>query len=147
MRRFNHGTCRIQTVLLSLDANPVEQNDGVVDDDARKGDDPDPRHDDPERRPGDDEAPEDTDERQHDREHHGGGEDQAVELRLEILEVARTKAKKIIETGTKGFEPELEKAQQTFKDDIAKDSKEAKQKIDEVVNFVVAKFEERLGKE
>ena len=69
---------------------------------------------------------------------------QAVELRLEILEVARTKAKEIIETGTKGFEPELGKAHQTFKDDIAKDSKEAKQKIDEVVNFVVAKFEERL---
>jgi F0F1-type ATP synthase membrane subunit b/b' len=65
-------------------------------------------------------------------------------LRLEVLETARTKAKEIIETGTKGFEPELEKARQTFKEDIAKDSKEAEQKIEAVVDFVVTKFEERL---
>ena len=71
----------------------------------------------------------------------------AVESRLEILETARAKAKKIIEAGTKDFEPELEQAHQTFKDDIAKDSVQAQQKIDEVADFVVAKFEERLGKE
>ena len=69
---------------------------------------------------------------------------QAVELRLENIEAARTKAKEVIEKGAKDFEPELEKVHQTFKDKMVKDSEQAQQKIDAVVDFVVAKFEERL---
>ncbi len=69
----------------------------------------------------------------------------AVELRLEILETARAKAKEIIEKGAKNFEPELEKVHQTFQNDITEDSERAQKNIDAVVDFVVTKFRERLG--
>jgi vacuolar-type H+-ATPase subunit H len=70
---------------------------------------------------------------------------QAVELRLKLLEETRAKAKAMFETGAKEFEPELENVQQTFKDEIVKDSEQAQKTIDTVVDFVVTKFEERLG--
>ncbi len=72
---------------------------------------------------------------------------EAVELRLEIVEAARSKAKDLFETGVKEFEPELEKVRQRFKEEIAKDTEQAQKAFDDVVAFVVTKFRERLGSE
>jgi vacuolar-type H+-ATPase subunit H len=70
---------------------------------------------------------------------------QIVEVRLKMLEDARTKAKALFETGMRAFEPELETVRQTFKAEIAKDSAQAQKRVDAVVGFVVAKFRERMG--
>jgi vacuolar-type H+-ATPase subunit H len=70
---------------------------------------------------------------------------QAVEQRLKMLEDARTKAKALFETDMQAFEPELETVRQTFKAEIAKDSAQAQKRVDGVVDFVVAKFRERMG--
>ena len=72
---------------------------------------------------------------------------QAVELRMELIESARNEAKKVFEQGVKGFEPELEHVRQTFKEEIAQDSAQAQKTFDDVVDFVVKKFSERLGSE
>ena len=70
---------------------------------------------------------------------------QTVAQRLKMLEDARAKAKTLFETGMRTFEPELETVRQTFKVEMAQDSEQAQKRLDVVVDFVVAKFRERMG--
>ena len=71
----------------------------------------------------------------------------AVELRMELVEAARDKAKKLFEQGAEEFEPELKNVRQNFEAEIARDTERARKVFDEVVDFVVTKFRERLGSE
>ena len=72
---------------------------------------------------------------------------QAVESRMEVVEAARGKAEQMFEQGVKDFEPELENVRQRFENEITEDSAKAQQTFDQVVEFVVTKFQEQLGSE
>ena len=69
---------------------------------------------------------------------------QAVELRMEIVEAARTKSKTLFETGMKDFEPTLTNVRRQFQADIAEDRKKADKEFGHVVEFVLTRFHEKL---
>lgn len=69
---------------------------------------------------------------------------EAVELRMEIVESAREKAKTQFEEGLKNFEPELANIRQQYQDSIAEDREKAGKKFEKVVEFVLTRFHEKL---
>jgi len=72
---------------------------------------------------------------------------QAVNLRLEIIEAARVNAKELLETGTESCEAEMSKIRQAYLAQIAQDTERARQRLPDVVNFVVNTFRTRSGLE